>query len=238
VTLYEMIDKRRSVRKYIDALPDDDTVDKIERFIENTRQLPGQNAWFEIVPSQSVSAAVGAYGILAYCEAGDAAYANVGYVLQKTDLYIQSLGLGSLWLGMGKPKAKDKRDDFCILLAFGKTDVPLRNGASDFQRLPIERISNEDNAIARSARLAPSAQNSQPWELRFEEDKVIVRYVGRGMFKRMLKKKLNKIDLGIVTRHVALALRNEGKDVRSVTAKSDADGFGIEVRWRAARDKT
>jgi hypothetical protein len=227
-----MMSRRRSVRRYASDPPDDVAVDKIEEFIEHTEQLPGQNAWFEIVSSKSVSTAVGSYSILAYCEEGDAAYANVGYVLQKTDLYIQSLGLGSLWLGMGKPK--EKKDDFCIVLAFGTTEVPLRYGESGFNRLGISAISDTDNEVARAVRLAPSAQNSQPWKLRFEEDAVIIRYVGRGAFKYILRKKLNKIDIGIATRHAELALRNEGKRIRAITAKSDAANkkdFQVEIRY-------
>jgi hypothetical protein len=231
MTLYEMIDLRRSVRRYEDDPPSDRVVRQIEHFIENTEQLPGQNAWFEVVASEAVNTSVGAYSVLAYCEEGDAAYVNVGYVLQKVDLYIQSLGLGSLWLGGGKPK--EKKDDFCILLAFGQTDVPLRIGASVFRRLPLEKISDTDNEVARAARLAPSAQNSQPWALRFEQDKVIVRYVGRGIFKHVLWKKLNKIDLGIVTRHIELALQNERKTVRSITIQSDgtSKNFEIEIQY-------
>ncbi|MDR0356775.1 MAG: hypothetical protein LBH63_00125 [Clostridiales Family XIII bacterium] len=234
MTLYEMIEKRRSVRRYSESFPSNAAVDKIESFIEDTEQLPGQNAWFEVVSSDTIKSPVAAYSILAYCEAGDAAYANVGYVLQKADLYIQSLGLGSLWLGMGKPK--EEKADFCIMLAFGETDVPMRNGASSFRRLPLKKLTNEDNTVARAVRLAPSAQNSQPWEMRFEQDLMILRCVGRGVFRQVLQKKLNKIDLGIAARHAEIALRNDGKTIESVTPKSDGKAFEIEIRYSDAEE--
>jgi hypothetical protein len=229
--LYEMISRRRSVRNIDDVPVDDETVEKIRQFLLDTEQLPGQEARFEITLATVTSLRSGYHTILAYCEAGDAAYANVGYVLQKTDLYIQSIGLGSLWLGIGKPK--EPKEDFCIMMAFGYTHIPLRNGEADFKRLPLSKISNEDNAVARAVRLAPSAQNSQPWELRFEEGKAVIRYVGRGVFQHILRKKLNKIDVGIALRHMELALQNEGKEIRSIemTAGNEGKEFEIAVNW-------
>jgi hypothetical protein len=165
--LYDMISKRRSVRNIDNDPVDGETVEKIRQFLLDTEQLPGQEARFEIALYTRTSLSSGYYRILAYCKEGDEAYANVGYVLQKTDLYIQSLGLGSIWLGMGKPEEGQGTEDFCILMVFGHTQAPLRNGEADFKRLPLNKISNEDNAASRAVRLAPSAQNSQPWELRF-----------------------------------------------------------------------
>jgi hypothetical protein len=229
MTLYEMIDKRRSVRKYDGETLSAETVNAIRQFIADTDQLPGQSARFEVVSSEVLSSPVGSHAILAYCKEGDAPYANVGYVLQKADLYIQSIGLGSLWLGMGKPR--EKKDEFCIVLAFGGTDVPERRGEASFNRLPMNKISNEDNAIARAIRIAPSAQNSQPWELSFSEGKIVVRYIGRGIFRQILKKKLNKIDIGIAVRYAELALEHEGKSVRSITTTSGDKDFSIEISY-------
>jgi hypothetical protein len=202
-------------------------VDGIRQFVADTEQLPGQNARFEIVSSDALNTPVGSHAILAYCEEGDAAYANVGYVLQKADLYIQSRGLGSLWLGMGKPR--EREDKFCIVLAFGNTGLPLRKNIMEFNRLPIDRISDKDNDVARIVRLSPSAQNSQPWELRFDEGKLVISYKGRGLFRQILKKKLNKIDVGIAARHAELALQNEGKRIKSITAASGVKGLEIEI---------
>jgi hypothetical protein len=119
------------------------------------------------------------------------------------------------------------------MMAFGYTQTPLRNGEEDFKRLPLSKISNEDNLFARAVRLAPSAANSQPWELRFSEGQAVIRYVGRGAFKHIFRKKLNKIDIGIATRHAELALRHEGKEIRSIEPKESNGGkeFEIIVRY-------
>jgi hypothetical protein len=117
------------------------------------------------------------------------------------------------------------------MLGFGKTTVPQRKVEQDFNRLPVNEISDADNAIAEAARLAPSAMNSQPWKLHFENGKVTISYFGRGMMKALLKK-LNKLDVGIVTRHVEVALLNEGKEIKSIIPKKTANGFDIEVLYK------
>jgi nitroreductase len=227
MTLYEAVFIRRSVRKF-DMIPlRGEIIDDIKKFITETRQMNGQKAGFEVVSADAVNGASAPHYILSYSAGNDDAFANVGYVMQKADLYIQSIGLGSLWLGMTQPK--NKRADFCILLAFGKTDVPQRKGIQDFNRLPLNQISNADNAAANTARLAPSAMNTQPWKLFFEDGKITINYFGRGFMKAVLKNKLNKIDLGIVTRHIETALLYEGKEIRSINPKSKNKSFAIEI---------
>jgi hypothetical protein len=130
---------------------------------------------------------------------------------------------------MAKPKANTK--NFCILLAFGKTTVPARKSAQDFTRLPIGEISNADNEIATTARLAPSAMNSQTWKLHFEDGKIIIRYFGRGMMKGIFEKKLSKIDVGIITRHTVLALRNQGKTIKSIIPCASGKNFEVGILY-------
>jgi molybdopterin-binding protein len=92
-------------------------------------------------------------------------------------------------------------------------------------------MSDTDNAVARAARVAPSAMNSQPWVLNFKSNSVLINYKGRGLAQGILKKKLNKIDLGIVTAHVELALANEGKAVQSIKVNDSGKNLSVEVCW-------
>jgi len=230
MTLYETIFTRRAVRSYDMTVLDSKALAEIRAFIDATNQLGGQSARLEIVTADKVKNDIAPYYILAHCEANDHAYMNVGYVLQNVDLYLQSNGYGSLWLGMAKPSESD--NDFCIMLAFGKTNVSPRKDISEFKRLPISDVSNEDNSISQAARLAPSAVNSQPWKLDFSDGKATVRYFGRGIMKLILKNKLSKIDLGIVTRHIEVALQNEGKTIKAITPITDKKGFAIEVTYQ------
>jgi hypothetical protein len=132
-------------------------------------------------------------------------------------------------MGMGKPIHPES--DYRILLAFGKTSVPPRTGENEFKRQPILQISNEDNAIARAARLAPSAVNFQPWKLLFSQGKVTVHAKARNIGK-LLVGKLQKIDLGIILKHVELALEHEGKKVQSIVPSARGKDFSIDVVYQ------
>ena len=230
MTLYETIFTRRAVRSYDMTALESAELTEIQAFISAIKQIDGQCVRLEIVTADKVKNDIAPHYILAYCVADDRAYMNVGYVLQNVDLYLQSNGYGSLWLGMAKPSEPD--DDFCIMLAFGKTNVPPRREVSEFKRLPIGEISNTDNDLAQAARLAPSAMNSQPWKLDFAEGKVTIRYFGRGITQLVLKNKLSKIDLGIVTWHIVVALLSEGKTIHTITPLTGKKGLAIEVIYQ------
>jgi nitroreductase len=229
MTLYETIFTRRAVRKYEMELLDQKTFAALDTFIATISQMRGQQARLEVVTADKVNDKTAPYYILAYCKETAEEYANVGFTLQAVDLYLQSTGLGSGWLNSAKPKVD--AEDFCIGFAFGKTSVPPRKGAADFKRLELSEISEEENAVAKAVRLAPSAINTQPWKLQFEKDKVVLHQHGRGLARAMLKKKFNKIDLGIAARHAVVALHHEGKQVKSVIPKTTDKEFTITVSY-------
>ncbi|NLE90428.1 MAG: hypothetical protein GX602_05810 [Dehalococcoidales bacterium] len=230
MTLYETIFVRRQVRKYSDTLLDAQALENIQRYISSIEQISGQQAQFEIVSAEAVNGNGAPHYLLSYCGENSAAYANVGYVLQEADLYIQSIGLGSGWFMGVQPR--DKSDNHCMTLAFGNTDVPLRKGAEDFKRISIDKISPIDNAVSQAVRLAPSAMNSQPWKLDFSDGKVIVKDVGRGIMRAMLRGKLNKIDTGIAVRHAVIALEHEGKTVTAIMPRTTGKDFEVEITYK------
>jgi hypothetical protein len=127
---------------------------------------------------------------------------------------------------MAAPKEAEK--DYCILLGFGKTDAPLRAGESEFKRKKISDISNEDNAVARAARLAPSAVNLQPWKLTFAGGKVTIHADVRG-FGRVLPGRLYLFDLGIVTKHVAVALEHEGRTIAATELAGSGKNLAVTL---------
>ena len=231
MTLYETIYTRRQVRKFNMTPLESQVLENILTCVSEADQIAGQSARFEIASAESVSGGKSApHYLLSYCDSNSAAYANVGYVLQKADLYIQSIGLGSGWFAGSKPKINN--ENHCIALAFGNTDTPLRKDLAEFKRLPIENISSVDNSIARAVRLAPSAMNSQPWKLEFEDGKVIVKDFGRGLLRVVLRTKLNKIDIGIAARHAVIALEHEGKEITSIVPKITEKEFEVEISYK------
>lgn len=231
MTLYETIFTRRQVRNYLSPPVPKDSLEHILAYASTAEQLTGQHADFKLLPAAEVSANQGAsHYLLGFCDNSPSAYANVGYVLQKVDLYIQSMALGSGYFMNIKPKNEMER--FCIGLAIGKTDIPARISESEFKRKPLNRVSAEDNAVSRAVRLAPSSLNSQPWELKFEPGKVTVKDAGTGISRLILKNKLNKIDIGIAARHAMLALEHENKTAICAVPKSEGGKFYIEITYK------
>jgi hypothetical protein len=228
MALYESIFTRRSVRKYDNAPIDAAALDEIKRYADGAAQLSGQSARFEIVAADRLKGGFSPYAVLAFAEDTNAAPVNVGYTLQGVDLWLQSRGFGSIWCGMASPK--DSPHGFRILLGFGKTDVPLRSGEGDFKRKKLSDISTADNAIARAARIAPSAVNFQPWRLDFADGKVTIHSNVRGMGK-ILPGKLYLFDLGIVTKHVEVALAHEGKSITAVDVRGNGKNSAVEVSY-------
>ncbi|MDR1540431.1 MAG: hypothetical protein LBU32_21015 [Clostridiales bacterium] len=226
MTLYETIFVRRSVRQYSQTPLDALALDEIQQYIDSAAQLSGQSAWFELVNADKLKGSTAPHAILAHGEETDIGMTNIGYVLCELDLALQSKGYGSIIMGMAKPLSP--APDYRILLAFGNTDVPPRAGESDFKRKPVLDVSNENNAIACTARLAPSAVNFQPWKLQFSPGKVTVQSAGRGI-GRLMMGKVQKIDLGIILKTVEIALKHEGESITSIAPKGSGKGFSVEV---------
>ncbi|MDR0198219.1 MAG: hypothetical protein LBI08_00545 [Methanomassiliicoccaceae archaeon] len=226
MTQYEMISKRRSVRKYRDGPVPDAVLEEIRAYIDELEQMDGQNARFDIVSGPQQFGAP--HCVTAYSNEGTEAFVNVGYCLQDIDLCLQGIGLGSLWYG-SKNSTGNGPDGYCIKLIFGNTDVPLRKGEEDFKRMGVNEMSNIDNAVARAVRLAPSARNTQPWQLIFGDGGLTIRYRGSGLLKGLLKKKLSKIDLGIAARCAAAALEHEGKEIRGISVSEDKKDLAVHI---------
>ena len=228
MTLYEAIFVRRSVRQYEKMPLDVATLLKVENYLEGVKQLPNHSARFEIIGNDELKGGFFQHAIVVYADDEDWSCVNIGYTLQGVDLWLQSIGYGSIWSGMAKPRKNSP--DYRMLLGFGKTEVPFRNGENDFKRKQIMDISNEDNAIARAGRLAPSAVNFQPWKLNFGDGIVTVQLNVRGVGK-VLPGKSYLFDLGIIIKHIELALEHNGFTVISFTPIGDGSKSAVEIRY-------
>lgn len=117
--LFETIFKRRQVRRFGRQPLSNQVLGEIAACVSQSDQLAGTCARFSIASAEEVSGGVSApHYLLSYCDDSSAAYANVGYVLQKADLYIQSMGLGSGWFFLGpRPKRTGRASALPWLLA-------------------------------------------------------------------------------------------------------------------------
>ena len=207
MTLNEMIYHRKSCRSFTNAPVDEETLETIRAF--SMKPLyPEIKVHWDIVPRNQVKCIcpwTTPQLIAIYSEETEGWLENVGFLFQQMDLYLQSLGLGACWLGMGRMNPKTTTQvagmKFVILLAFGypKGDQ-LRKTTKDFKRKTLEQIADQADPKLEPARLAPSAVNSQPWYFTHEEDSIHVYRILNDRLDHM-----NQIDMGIALAHLYVA---------------------------------
>lgn len=152
------------------------------------------------------------YYLALYSEKKDNYLENIGFVFQQVSLFMQSIGIGSCWVGMAS--IKDKNSEFVIMIAFGKSEKMTRD-RSGFKRKELSEISDCADEKLVPAQLAPSAINSQPWYFRRCEQGFDVFQVKQNILKRQVLKKWNPIDVGIALAHIYI---------------SNEDNFEFEVK--------
>ena len=210
MTLKEMIGRRKSVRSYTGEPVEAGTLQEMEAFIARlTPLLPDIRVGWEIVPSSSVRSFApwkAPQAVAIYAEEKEGALENAGFLFQQLDLFLQERGIGSCWLGMGKPHqelAAKEGLPFCMLLAFGYPKGEARRGSvEEFKRKALGEIADENDERLEPARLAPSSVNSQPWYFTHEGSEIHVwRAAPSGLMRRAMEK-MNRIDMGIALAHL------------------------------------
>lgn len=197
------IARRRSVRKYTDVPVDDAMLRDILTFADGMKSVyPEIRVEAKVVKQEQVRFYLPwkTPQLLAiYSENKPGYLENAGFLYQQMDLYIQSLGLGSCWMGLGKLRQDpDGELEFVILLAFGWPDgVAPRQDASQFQRKSLTEIADWEDARLEPARLAPSSTNSQPWYFTHEGEKMHAFRNTAGLLRHKMLGKMNRIDMGI-----------------------------------------
>ena len=211
--LKDMIGRRKSVRSYVPEPMDEATLQEIRAFIAQMKPLdPDIRVGWEIVPSSRVKCILpwkAPQLVAIYTEEKEGALENAGFLFQQLDLYLQSRGIGTCWLGMGKPEQQLAAKDglaFCMLLAFGypKNDPP-RESVAEFKRKALGDIADEPDKRLEPARLAPSSVNSQPWYFTHEESMIHAWRVAPSGLMRRAMEKMNRIDMGIALAHLYVA---------------------------------
>ena len=202
MTLKEMICHRKSCRSFSGKPVDAELIAKIRNF-EMKPLYPEIKVRWDIVSRNQVKCIcpwTTPQLITIYSEEADGYLENIGFLFQQMDLYLQTLGLGVCWLGMGRmnPKTVNPVENmkFVIMLAFGhpKGDQ-LRHDLKGFKRKPMEKITDKADLRLEPARLAPSAVNSQPWYFTHEGDTIHVHCSKKGY----------RLDAGISLAHLYVA---------------------------------
>ena len=199
MTLNEMIFKRKSCRSFTGVPVDAATIEAIKAFPMKPLYPDIQVHW-DIVPRNQVKCIcpwTTPQLITIYSQEAEGYLENIGFLFQQMDLYLQTLGLGVCWLGMGRMNPRTTAEvegmKFVIMLSLGysKGDQ-LRHDLKGFKRKPMEQITDKPDAKLEPARLAPSAVNSQPWYFTHEGDAIHV----------WCSKKGSPLDAGIALAHL------------------------------------
>lgn len=202
MTMNEMIFHRKSCRSFTGEPVDGEMIEKILSF-DLKPLYPEIQVRMDIVSRDKVKCIcpwTTAQLIAIYSEETEGYLENIGFLFQQTDLYLQTLGLGVCWLGMGRMNPKTTTEvegmKFVIMLAFGypKGDQ-LRHDLKGFKRKSMEQITDKADLRLEVARLAPSAVNSQPWYFTHDGDIIHIH----------CSKKGSRLDAGIALAHLYVA---------------------------------
>ena len=159
---------RKSCRKYLD---DEIDMRPIKEFIPKAKVLNSDIDYsYKILTKDELSIRTrwkAPYYLALYSEKKENYGVNLGFIFQQLSLYMQSIGIGSCWVGMANVKQKDP--NFVITISFGKSD-DLTRDISKFKRKSLSEISDMEDERLIPAQLAPSAVNSQPWYFKHAGD--------------------------------------------------------------------
>jgi len=208
--LCDMIPRRRSVRSYLPDPVDETALQEIRAFMAELKPIfPSAAPEARIIPTKDAAFIQkwrNPQFLAFYAPAGDDALMNVGFMYQQLDLYLQSRGLGTCWVGLGTPVDTVHKPPegmkLAVMMAFGHPDnVPLRT-AEDFKRREMDDMSDLPDPRLEVARLAPSATNSQPWSFVHDGDVLHVYREELGLLKKRTHGRMNLVDMGIMLAHL------------------------------------
>ena len=194
---------RKSCRKYLD---DEIDMTPIKEFIPKAKVLNSDIDYsYKILTKDELSIRTrwkAPYYLALYSEKKENYGVNLGFIFQQLSLYMQSIGIGSCWVGMATVKQKDP--NFVITIAFGKSD-DLTRDLSKFKRRSLSEISDMEDERLIPAQLAPSAVNSQPWYFKHTDDGFDVFKAKHNIVKQKIIGKWNDIDMGIALSHLYIS---------------------------------
>lgn len=213
----QMIFHRKSTRSYTGEAVEETTMNLIRGFLTNLKPLfPHIPMRWDVVGCQDVRCLQSwktPHYLAVFSQEEEGWRENVGFMFQQADLYLQSLGLGVCWVGLGwltdeyrqaHPLAPGER--LAILMPFGVAQEKPYRQANEFQRKALSEIADWPDERLEPVRVAPSAMNGQPWYFVHEGDRLHVYLERLGPLKRRTQGKFIHVDLGIALAHLYLTM--------------------------------
>ena len=209
MTISNMIPRRRSVRAYKAEAIDAAVLADLRAFMADLVPLiAGAKVEGRVIPTSHgnfMQKWKTPHFIAIFSDGSDDALLNVGFMYQQLDLYAQSLGLGTCWVGLGSLTNDEPVPEgmkLAVMMAVGIPDgVPERTPA-DFRRKNMQELADQPDDRLEVLRLAPSATNSQPWFVTHDGDTLHIWREELGLIKQRTLGRMNKIDIGIGLCHL------------------------------------
>jgi nitroreductase len=234
---YQAIFVRRSRRSFIDRLPEEEKLGKLEKVCREFRPFAGARAEFlRNSPEKVFKGIVGGYGkitgapyYVAFIDSSGSPNTEegIGYTGEGVILEATALGLGTCWVsGFFRPEAvkehialADNERVYAVTpigyteKGFSMKEKFYSGAAGSPKKKPLEKIvegkapESWQAKAIEAARIAPSASNRQPWRFVVGEKSITVRVDTAKDSDRFPK----RLDCGIAMLHIELGARAAGK---------------------------
>ena len=218
MTLYEAIEKRRSVRKFRMTAIEPKLMVRINQYIDTLSAFhPEAGYRIAVVEALGVKEKLfrgmflteAPYYLILSAKKHPYAAINAGYVMEQLVLYLTSKGLATCYLGNAKTTQNLDGRTAMIVVAFGRAEkaLPKEQHRKELSQLLAAGAQADANMrwILEAARKAPSAFNLQPWRFVPQTDRIRI-YSQKSMVNLTPRmKELKQISMGICLYHLALA---------------------------------
>ena len=222
LSLFPMIFKRKSFHLFRNCGNETLSSTELETIYRAYRGFhplyPEIRTEIRIVPGCETNCSRGQeYCILFYSEEKENYLMNIGYLGEQLDLFLVSMGIATLWYGIGKVENDSYHDmKYVIMIAIRKVSEPskFRKDMFKSKRKEISDIwdGTQLERITELVRFAPSACNTQPWFVKNSGTSLSVyRYKDpnkRGIMPKAKITYYNRIDIGIFLYFLDLCLEN------------------------------
>ena len=236
VDIYDIIFKRKSIRKYNNSPLDESVLTQISEEINNLTPLYDDiKIDVKIISGDDVKLRgmkQAPHYLAIFSEKKEGYLTNIGFMLQQIDLLFSASGIGSCWQGIPSPNGhviKSSDLKFIILIAFGMPTEPLyREDTSEFKRKSLENITDikDANELLEPVRLAPSAINSQPWFFTGTKDMIQACTNKPNFLKSVFVNKYIPIDVGIAIYHLKVSAEHFKKTTTIMFNKNETTPKG------------
>lgn len=220
MNLYQMIFKRRSIRKYKkEEVPEQLLSDilafagcvaslnesiKVSLEIKDNRegQYKAKGLWKVEAP----------YYLVLHSELKDGYAMNAGYILEPVLLYMTGKGLGTCYQGATHLQipSPDGLSQVAVV-TFGYPKSLLYRDPATAKRLPLkelcvfkEEVNDTVKNLLKAVRLAPSAMNQQPWRFIVYHDRIYI-FSCKEFFPAASATAMRDLGIGIMLSHLSVA---------------------------------